>query len=138
MQRQSGWLTVFSRGLSCSLCLAAAASGDCPGKTWTTFCSGQLGGVTLPNNSASCFCKFVCGASFSNLVERRGRPTSGAKQTCSSSPVRGVWNRVTQIWMETIANISQQGTFNRGSQRGVLLTVNDFDSFEFVSSVPKM
>lgn len=50
---------------------------------------------------------------FPNPVEKKGEPMTTAKQTCSSSPVHWMWNRVTQIWMETIANISQQGLWKK-------------------------
>lgn len=50
---------------------------------------------------------------FPSPVERKGQPVTNAKQARSSSPVQRTQNRTTQIWMETIANISQQGLWKK-------------------------
>lgn len=74
--------------------------------------SGRQRGVISPQKSSGqkrLLSLLAYLTSLSNPVEKKRLPVTAAKQTCSSSPVQRMWNRVTQIWMETIANISQRG-----------------------------
>lgn len=85
-------------------------------ETWTTLAAGGLavsfrhGELRTKASLVVASCLWCC---FPSSVERKGQPVTNAKQTCSSSPVQWMWNRVTQIWMETIANISQQGLWKK-------------------------
>lgn len=85
-------------------------------ETWTTLAAGGLavsfrrGKLQTKASLVDASCLWCC---FPSPVERKGQPMTNAKQTCSSSPVQWMWNRVTQIWMETIANISQQGLWKK-------------------------
>lgn len=88
-------------GLFWETCLTLAG-----GDSVVSFLRGkQCTKTSLVTSRTSCCCP--------GPVEKKGQPVTAAKQTCLCSPVPRMWNRVTQIWMETIANISQHGLWKK-------------------------
>lgn len=131
--QQRGWLTVTysPEGSHSPSAWTGPARSRSPwglsGETWTTLAAGRSE-VSFHRaelrTKASLVVRSGLWRCFPSPVERKGQPMTDAKQTCSSSPVQWLWNRVTHIWMETIANISQHKISGRSVELG--LSVGNF------------